>query len=321
MTSWCWCPPRARCWSGSADHTGGIGIARGAGDVGLRTCWTGLVLAVMVLPIVAAITREVLADGARASSRRRPTRSARPAGRWCARRCCRGRARASSARRRSAWDARWGRRSRSRCCWATRPTSLGSLLGPGVDAGERHRAGVRRGERSSSCPPCTALAVVLFVIVVHHQRAGAPPGGPHGSGRRAREGARRAPRPRRHAGQWRRGRRRTPPSPRPPPSRPGPPGRGAEGRAAPSARAGVGHRGPPTSAVVDRHAARAAGWGAVYLCLASALVPLGFDPREDPGRGRCRRSSWELLHAPCQPGRPLLERRRDLERAGRHAAS
>ena len=66
----------------------------------------------------------------RASSRRPPTPSAPPAGRWCGTRCSRGPARASSERPRSGWGGPWARPSRSRCCWATRRGSSTPCSGP-----------------------------------------------------------------------------------------------------------------------------------------------------------------------------------------------
>ena len=140
-----------------------------------RTSIAGLVLGIMVLPIIAAITREVLltvpvdqqeaAFGAGGDALGDGALGDAPVGALRHRR----------APRRSAWAAPSARRSPSPCCSATARIVGGSLLGPGRHAGQRHRPRGRRGERPAAVgadrPGGRALR-----HRVHHQRPRAPAG-------------------------------------------------------------------------------------------------------------------------------------------------
>ncbi len=74
----------------------GIGPLFAGPPYGIGMLTSGLILAIMVLPFVTAITRDVF-EAVPACSRRRPTASAARHGKWCAMWCCPMRGSASSA--------------------------------------------------------------------------------------------------------------------------------------------------------------------------------------------------------------------------------
>ena len=165
-----------------AEHSGPLGFLAGPVTSGSYIL-AGLVLAVMVLPIVAAITREIFA-----------TVPARPAGGGLrARRHALGDGPQRDAavvaighRRRvgARARARRGRDDRHRPAPGQLAERLGLPPRARGDAVERHRARVRRGQQPPALGADRPRRRALRALV-HHQRARPAPGGPHGGGPRA----------------------------------------------------------------------------------------------------------------------------------------
>ena len=173
----CSCPRPGRRSSGSREHSGRPRLLRRPGHLGARTSSPASCSGVMVLPIVAAITREVLATVPR---EQQEAAYALGATRWeMVRSAMLPWARSGIVGASALGLGRAvGETIAIALLLGNSPNIFGSLLGPGRDAGERHRARVRRGQQPPALGADRPGRGPLRALV-HHQRARPAAGGPH----------------------------------------------------------------------------------------------------------------------------------------------